>query len=253
MLNQLSIWQMVIDLSLVTSILVMAFRFTKSLRAQALMPRLAELEARVVTLMNDTEDRAQRISEQLIRREQNISRNVADIEKRQREMELSLNDSDTLAKELALMCESARREAAELERLVIEARDNNRVTTHATRSERSEFIPASRGRYSDHDRAPQTSAAEDNKPGPISTEPSDSRSSAVKTLQDSYRLAERMLKEGSKPKEVSDRTKLSLDGVERLAQMIEIEREEIKDNQARYGTPRPVADPRLGARGMSRR
>jgi hypothetical protein len=158
MLNQLSMWQMVIDLSLVTSILVMAFRFTKSSRAQALMPRLAELEARVIALMDDTEDRAQRFSEQLIRREQNISKGAADIEKRQREMELSLNDSDALAKELSLMCESARREAAELERLVIEARDSYRATSHSTRSEHSEFVPASRSRYSDRDRAPQARA-----------------------------------------------------------------------------------------------
>jgi hypothetical protein len=79
------------------------------------------------------------------------------------------------------------------------------------------------------------------------------QNSSVKTLQDTYRLAERMLKQGSKPQEVSDRTKLSLDGIERLAQMIEIEREEVSDNHARYGTPRPATDPRLGALGMSRR
>jgi hypothetical protein len=253
MLNQLSMWQMVIDLSLVTSILVMAFRFTKSSRAQALMPRLAELETRVLALMDDTEDRAQRISEQLIRREQGISRNVADIEKRQRDMELSLNDSDALAKELSLMCESARREAAELERLVVEVRESHRAASQATRAEHSEFVPASRARYSDRDRAPQTRSEQISEERPTPHQQSDMQNSSVKTLQDTYRLAERMLKQGSKPQEVSARTKLSLDGIERLAQMIEIEREEVSDNRARYGTPQPAADPRLGALGMSRR
>ena len=217
------------------------------------MPRLAELEARVIALMDDTEDRAQRFSEQLIRREQNISKGAADIEKRQREMELSLNDSDALAKELSLMCESARREAAELERLVIEARDSYRATSHSTRSEHSEFVPASRSRYSDRDRAPQARAEQLSEQRSSNTPQGEMQNSSVKTLQDTYRLAERMLKQGSKPQEVSARTKLSLDGIERLAQMIEIEREEVSDNRARYGTPQPAADPRLGALGMSRR
>jgi hypothetical protein len=61
-----------------------------------------------------------------------------------------------------------------------------------------------------------------------------------------------MLKEGSKPKEVSDRTKLSLDGVERLAQMIEIEREEKKEKE-KTSFMRSQSDSRLGALGVPRR
>jgi hypothetical protein len=253
MLNQLSMWQMVIDLSLVTSILVMAFRYAKSSKVQTLIPRIVELEGRVRNLLDETEERARQISEQLIRREQNISKNLSDIEKRQREFDLSLTDSDAMTKELSLMCESARREAAELERIVVEARSSVRTPTKSTHEEALEFIPAPRARYSDQARAPRAQSEKSVDQAQARTKQSEPATASVRTLQDSYRLAEQMLKEGRNTEEVSERTKLSLDGIERLAQMIEIEREERTEDRSRYATPRAAADPRLGALGMSRR
>jgi hypothetical protein len=203
--------------------------------------------------MDETEERARQISEQLIRREQNISKNLSDIEKRQREFDLSLADSDAMTKELSLMCESARREAAELERIVVEARSSVRTLSTPALKESSEFTPAPRARYSDQSRAPRADAEKTAAQNPARPSQDKHAAASVRTLQDSYRLAEQMLKEGRNTEEVSERTKLSLDGVERLAQMIEIEREERTEDRSRYATPRPAADPRLGALGMSRR
>jgi hypothetical protein len=61
-----------------------------------------------------------------------------------------------------------------------------------------------------------------------------------------------MLKSGRKPQEVSERTKLPVEGVERLAQMIEIEREEAQEKE-KVSIARAGRDSRLGVLGVSRR
>jgi hypothetical protein len=61
-----------------------------------------------------------------------------------------------------------------------------------------------------------------------------------------------MLKSGRRPQEVSERTKLPFDGVQRLAQMIEIEREEQVEKQ-KFDSIRTEQDSRLGALATSRR
>jgi hypothetical protein len=61
-----------------------------------------------------------------------------------------------------------------------------------------------------------------------------------------------MLKNGQNAQDVSRKTKLPFDRVERLAQMIEIEREEKVEKRRSSATEVP-RDPRLGALGLSRR
>jgi hypothetical protein len=279
MLNQLaalnvSVWQMVIDLCLVTAILVMAFRFARSSRAHLLLPRIVELEGRIGLLMAETEGRAKHITEQLIRREQGIAKHVAEIERREKDIGLTLSEGEALAKELSLICEGARREAVELERIVAEARaqgehfrgatrDRERASERraASRSEGEDYI---RGdicedlnegfvaeRASARGRTPQRSAAEE---GSTSTQQGERSRGALKDLQASYRAAEGMLKEGRAAGEVAERTNIPIEGVERLAQMIEIERLDGDRGGQRYGVPlKSTADPRLGALGFSRR
>jgi hypothetical protein len=270
MLNHISIWQMVIDVCLVTSILVMAFRFAKSSRAQALLPRIVELEGRISVLMAETEGRAKHVNDQLMRREQSLSRSIADAEKREKDIGLALNDGEALSKELALLSEGARREALELERAIAESRairdrelaggasdrrraesrlreldtanesiheevDKNRVFSTRSESRRAaEWIEdvTARGEREDRPKEPK---------------------SGVRSLQESYRAAEHMLKSGSEAEEVSERTSLPIEGVQRLAQMIEIEREERGEEQSRYSSRKTSSDPRLGALGVSRR
>jgi hypothetical protein len=74
----------------------------------------------------------------------------------------------------------------------------------------------------------------------------------VQKLHDLYQTAETMLKSGRRPQEVSERTKLPFDGVQRLAQMIEIEREEQVEKQ-KFDSIRTEQDSRLGALATSRR
>jgi len=76
--------------------------------------------------------------------------------------------------------------------------------------------------------------------------------SKVGALQEIYGRAESMIKEGKELEAIARATKLPMEGVKRLAQMIEIEREEQQARQR--ATPRrQQADPRLGALSMIRR
>lgn len=268
MLNQISIWQMVTDACLVTAILVMAFRYAKTSRAHVLLPRIVELEGRISTLMAETEERAQYISEQLLRREQNLSKHITDIERREKDMSTTIGSGEALAKELSLLCESARREAAELERGVVEAR-SQRVVEPPRRGQES--VRGSSSEESSYPSADDVAAIDSQR---FSTRGASRRAtewfadaavreesresvrpnrSSVRSLQDSYRAAEEMLKQGRAAEEVSDRTSLPIEGVQRLAQMIEIEREERSEPTQRYQTGRSPSDPRLGALGVSRR
>jgi hypothetical protein len=279
MLNQLaslnvSIWQMVIDLCLVTAVLVMAFRFARSSRAHLLIPRIIELEGRIALLLAETEGRAKHITDHLIRREQGIAKFVQEIERREKDIGLTLGEGESLAKELALICEGARREAVELERIVAEARaqgehfrgsnrDRERISERraASRAEDGEFSASDSRedlneglvseRATSRSRALQRSAASE---GSSSTQQTERSRGALKDLQASYRAAEGMLKDGRGAGEVAEITNIPLEGVQRLAQMIEIERVDGEKSSTRYGVPtKPVSDPRLGALGFSRR
>jgi len=268
MLNQISIWQMVIDACLVTSILVMAFRYAKTSRAHVLLPRIVELEGRISVLMAETEGRAQHISEQLLRREQNLSKYITDIERREKDVSATIGSGEALAKELSLLCESARREAAELERGVVEARSQRVVEPPRKTQESARGASSAARMYPEEEgsadvesqkfstRGSSRRAAEWLDDATTQEEPKDnvrSSRSSVRSLHDSYRAAEEMLKQGRAAEEVSDRTSLPIEGVQRLAQMIEIEREERSEPTQRYHAGRNPSDPRLGALGMSRR
>jgi hypothetical protein len=67
-----------------------------------------------------------------------------------------------------------------------------------------------------------------------------------------YQAAEAMIKQGQKIEQVAAQTKIPLEGVRLLAEMIEIEREE--DTRQRESSVKlPAADSRLGALGAIRR
>jgi hypothetical protein len=270
MLNHISIWQMVIDVCLVTSILVMAFRFVKSSPAQALLPRIVELEGRISVLMAETEGRAKHINDQLMRREQSLSRSLTDAERCQKDITIVLNDGEALSKELSLLCEGARREALELERAIAESRSVRTPERTGSSQERGRAA----GRLREFNSVVEVTQESTEEKRAFSTRSGSRRAaewiedvtaqeeqadlpkeqkSAVKSLQDSYRAAEQMLKSGSDAHEVSERTSLPIDGVQRLAQMIEIEREERSEEHSRYSTRKTDLDPRLGALGVSRR
>jgi len=258
----------------------MAFRYARSSNAQAILPRLVELEGRISVLMAETEGRAKHISEQLARREQHLSRSIADVEERERSMGQTLRDGEDLTKELALLCEGARREAVDLERAVAESRvaqeafaaaqrqanlqkqaslkeNEQRRQSRADESAKEAFSPQRMAALSDSRRASEwmddiISGREAHQEPQRETR--SNKKQSVNSLQESFRAAEQMLKRGQDAEEVSEQTNLPIEGVKRLAQMIEIERIDRGDDDARsYSTGRSARDPRLGALGLSRR
>jgi hypothetical protein len=262
-------WQMVIDLCLVTSILVMTFRMAKGSRIQALLPRVAELESRVIKLISEAETAARGVHDQLLRREQNLTRYLSELESKERQMSTVLVEGESLAKELSLMCETARREAEDLTATISEMprrrtetaqtsgkRAPERKRGYAAESEEvDEFQEDDMPQFSTRARSRRATEwleLEDESDLHMAAKPSPSERSSVQRLNDLYQTAENMLKSGKKPKEVSERTKLPYEGVERLAQMIEIEREEKVERQ-RMNMTRSEQDARLGALAASRR
>lgn len=265
-MNQLSMWQMIVDLGLVSSILFMAFRSAKSTRVQALIPQIAELETRVMKLIGEAEAAAKGVHDQLLRREQNLTKSLTELTERQKEISSSVIEGESLTKELSLLCESARRETQELSRTIADAgrrqAEADRAYERAQRESektRAAAIDAERNfkeeRVPFTTRAPSRRASEWLEDGEeeraIENSPQPERPS-LNRLNELYQAAEEMLKNGRKPKEVSDRTRIPVEGVERLAQMIEIEREE-REQKRRTGVMTAGGDSRLGVLGVSRR
>jgi hypothetical protein len=236
---------------------------------QALLPRVAELEARVTKLITEAELAAKGVHDQLFRREQNISRYVAELEAKEKDMCATLSEGESLAKELSLMCETARREVHELASAISEvsrrrvdgiaapdSRISERRRNAVAESRRDEeFQEDSRQQFSTRSRSRRASEwLESSYDQPeerieVSTQV---EQTSVQKLHDLYQTAETMLKSGRRPQEVSERTKLPFDGVQRLAQMIEIEREEQVEKQ-KFDSIRTEQDSRLGALATSRR
>jgi hypothetical protein len=179
---------------------------------------------------------------------------------------------NALTKELALLGESARREALELERLLAEVRQAREEQIPAKRGERRREYERLRDPRSIHGEQESESRADDYMTSSTRGESrrasewlekatskdesgagSNDQPASFRTLKDSYLAAEEMLKMGRGATEVSERTSLPIEGVKRLAQMIEIERDERSDLTAKYSASRVNSDPRLGALGVSRR
>jgi len=276
MINQISIWQMVVDLCLVTSILVMAFRSIKTSRVQAILPKALEIEATLRRAMLEAETTGRHVNDQLLRREQNIHKYVSELERHEKDLSLSITEAESLAKELSLSCESARREGKDLQSALIEAECLTKSLTTAgvveTARSRNEAIPeretiaervprrqsrataSSEAAFSTRQQSPRAEEwLDDNYEEVPREEVVDERpQSKVGALQEVYGRAESMIKEGKELEVIARATKLPMDGVKRLAQMIEIEREEEQERQ-RANPRRQHTDPRLGALGMMRR
>jgi hypothetical protein len=270
---------MVVDLCLVTSILVMAFRSIKTSRVQAVLPKALEIEAALRRTMMEAETTGRHVNDQLLRREQNIHKFVAEIDQHEKNLSFSVSEAENLAKELSLSCESARREGKELQAALIEAESlslSMKQSPYArAASPDSEELP-------DRDigrRAPAPPARESvrrsktaevsfstKKQSPRANEWLDEQyeefeqeeriderpQSKVGALKEVYGRAESMIKEGKELEAIARATKLPMEGVKRLAQMIEIEREEEQERE-RLAPRNRQGDPRLGALGSTRR
>ena len=249
-------WQMVIDLCLVTAILILAFRFVKSSRLQAMIPQLLETEARISRLIVEAESAAQHLNDTLLRREQNIHRYLADVEKCEKEISLSIVEAESLTKELALLTEGAYRERKELEqamRIGAEIRPSTSATSVSVEKEgtaqkasgltieKEVFTTRSESRKASEWLEPEF---QEESPQEVVVK------NPLQRLQNIYKAAEDMLRDGSSTEEVAEKTGLEIDGVSRLAEMIEIEVQEEKESVMRAN--RKANDKRLGVLGSSR-
>jgi hypothetical protein len=279
MINQISIWQMVVDLCLVTSILVMAFRSIKTSRVQAILPRALEIEAALRRAMMEAETTGRHVNDQLLRREQNIHKYVSELERHEKDLSLSISEAESLAKELSLSCETARREGKDLQASLIEAESLTKslADSHPTRPTPSQMeeveeeeiarraAPApvrhvsqrsrsSEMSFSTKQQSPRANEWLDEQYEQVDEEETvDERpQSKVGALKEVYGRAESMIKQGKELDAIVRATNLPMEGVKRLAQMIEIEREE-EQERTRMAPRKRQADPRLGALGATRR
>jgi len=280
MISQLSMWQIVVDLCLVTSIFVMAFRGIKASRIQALLPQAIQLEVSLRKAIAEAESAARHINDTLLRREQNLHKYVVQLEQLEKNLSLSVVEAETLTKELHLACESARFESKDLASVVEESeviKQNALATQQSAKpamnrpAARSSTTRSSHSRVSakqaDTQEDPQFSTRRSSRRAAEwlpAEEPSDISESYVPkrqerapsgthALQELYHRAESLLKQGENLESVSRATQLPVEGVRRLAEMIEIEREEATSEQGTRRDHRSSRDPRLGALSAGRR
>ena len=292
MLNQLSLWQMMVDLGLITAILVMALRWMKGSRAQALLPQTLELEASLRNLIDEAEASGRQLNDQLLRRESNIQRYLTELEESERRITRSVIEGEEVSKRLEVAASAAQRNAAQRNAAQQERGDSYKARAYAVELDDAE-APALQAPAPQAARAPQAratrSAAEapaattqqaPRRSAPVQSSASVQRSSysnapkiisrppsaagnttqayqkaaqpSSSELQQIYALAEQMLKQGAEFEQVAQRTKLPLDGVKMLSQMIETERDEESMQELQAGQV-IAGDPRLGALGTTRR
>lgn len=287
MLNQLSLWQMMVDLGLITAILVMALRWMKGSRAQALLPQTLELEASLRNLIDEAEASGRQLNDQLLRRESNIQKYLTELEESERRITRSVIEGEEVSKRLEVATSAAQRNATQQERgdsykaraYAVELDDAKAPALQApapqaarapqARATRSAAeAPAATTQQAPRRSAPLQSSASvqrssySNAPKIISRPPSAAGNTtqayqkaaqpSSSELQQIYALAEQMLKQGAEFEQVAQRTKLPLDGVKMLSQMIETERDEESMQELQAGQV-IAGDPRLGALGTTRR
>ncbi len=296
MLNQLSLWQMMVDLGLITAILVMALRWMKGSRAQALLPQTLELEASLRNLIDEAEASGRQLNDQLLRRESNIQKYLTELEESERRITRSVIEGEEVSKRLEVAASAAQRNATQRNAAQSNATQSNtaqqergdsykarayavelddaeapapQARTPQARATRSAAeAPAASAQQAPRRSAPVQSSASvqhssySNAPKIISRPPSAAGNTtqaykkaaqpSSSELQQVYALAEQMLKQGVEFEQVAQRTKLPLDGVKMLSQMIEIERDEELTQELQAGQV-IAGDPRLGALGTTRR
>lgn len=288
MINQLSLWQLAVDLGLITAVFTIAFRSIKASRAQALLPQTLELEAALKSLITDAELAGKHLNDQLLRRESAIQKYLTELEESERRITRSVMEGEEVGKRIESVSATA------------QARLNELLAARGPSAQRTRQAPAPETAAEDTAsadstpaQAPQRAAQElraQPRPAPeraaqqasrrpqapqraASAEASAREVSRAATpapaarsasayakaaspegseVQKVYAAAEKMLREGVELERVAARTKLPLDGVKMLSQMIEVERVSDEDS-SQDSSSVMLGDPRLGALGVTRR
>ena len=288
MINQLSLWQLAVDLGLITAVFTIAFRSIKASRAQALLPQTLELEAALKSLMADAEIAGKHLNDQLLRRESAIQKYLTELEESERRVSRSVLEGEEVGKRIESIAATAQARLNEL--LAARGTQAQRPRQQAASEASADDIFVSEGqpatapqrpmqaqkaparptpeRPSQQDprrpQAPQRSASEAasaREPSRASASAPTARSASAyakaastegSEVQKVYAAAEKMLREGVELERVAARTKLPVEGVKMLSQMIEVDRgnDESKGSET---SSVMLGDPRLGALGTTRR
>ncbi len=275
MIQQLPIWQMAVDLGLIAAVMTMAIRWMKGSRAQALLPQTIELEAALRNLIAEAEVAGRQLNDQLLRRENNIQRYLTELEDSERRIARSVVEGEEVAKRIEGISStaqsrlqeviSARAPGAPLSQAApssgMSASAQQSVAPQASAAQPQASQQAAKAQASAPQRrapqgASQSAPAPSGSTAPASKTPSQAYSSAAKQaggeIHRVYAAAEKMIREGHDAESVAARTKLPLEGVKLLSQMIEVERTDEAAVEAK-GTKIVSGDPRLGALGATRR
>ncbi|MEN9846148.1 MAG: hypothetical protein RIS36_1295 [Pseudomonadota bacterium] len=279
-MNQIQMWQLLVDIGLITSVLTMTARAFKSSRLPSMLPKTRELEASLRGLIGDAETAGLQLNDQLLRREQNIQRALSEIQQSEARITKAIAEAEALQGKLQQTrvetikviqdLKSGFERGIQSERARIEEQS---AALHSVHPEATAPVPHAVPPH----HAPQahtfveqtytrtplqrnievttaTSRVAQSPQGTAAQQPSRRGPQGQPTpseLQKVYKSAEVMLKEGQPLESVADQMKLPVEGVRLLAQMIEIERDE--DTRKQEADPFPGADARLGALAAIRR
>lgn len=278
-MNQIQMWQLFVDIGLITSVLTMTMRAFKSSRIPSMLPQTRELEASLRNLINEAERAGHQLNDQLLRREQNIQKSLSEMQGIEERVMGALAEGESLqAKLQATRTETIRlvqdlksglERGVQTERVRYEdatprysmsspvedvrPQASQALSANASESKKAriaqdeEFIAQT---YSRSESAPLQQSAAASRSQSQASAPSAQIS--PQELKRVYESAESLIRQGQAVELVASQMKLPVDGVRRLAQMIEIERDEDTRRQDPFSKV-PTTDSRLGALGSIRR
>jgi hypothetical protein len=287
MMNQIQMWQLIVDIGLITSVLTMTMRAFKSSRLPGMLPKTRELEASLRSLIGEAETAGLQLNDQLLRREQNIQRALAEIQQSEARIAKAVADAEALQEKLqTTRTETVRviqdlkngfERGVQTERARFEEQSAapHQATPHVVQSEpaptpqqtSTSHVAAQPSAFVEqtYSRTPLqrnvevittpeqgTTTQQGYMPAGKTAGVGGGASMNATELQRIYKAAEQMLKDGESIDHVSAQMKIPVEGVRLLAEMIEIEREE--DSRGKQvAEARAASDSRLGALGAIRR
>lgn len=263
MIGQIHVWQMVVDLFLVSTVLITTFRWARGDRSQNLIPKTMELEASLRSLILEADGAGRHLNDQLLKREQSLQKLLDDITAADQKIQRAVASGEERAIYLEKEEEKARVLISELQGVLREFKEQ--LQSDATKEQESvrpaprQPAPAPRQTEIPSERAPQM--REQYLEREVVVKEVAPPQQAVyrekmghQELQQVYAAAESMLKQGQELSQVSAKTRLPVEEIQLLSQMIEVEREELskREPKATKVVEQP-SDSRLGALGAIRR
>lgn len=285
-MNQIQLWQLLVDIGLITSVLTLTTRAFKASRLPGMLPKTRELESSLRALIGEAEAAGLALNDQLLRREQNIQKALLEIQQSEGRIAQALADAESLQSKLQVTRNETVRVIQDLkvgfergvqtERARAEERQTAVVSPPQQPAQSAPLPPPPSAQYIEEraaaerradfveqtyprtplQRSVEVSTASQNLADSGGTGPAVSAAlstpSSAADLKRVYQSAEILIKEGNAVESVASRMKLPVEGVKLLAQMIEIEREEDSRKQDQSGKF-ATSDSRLGALGSIRR